>query len=136
LFFSDRWEPLLELRASLPEAAATGGAEGYRHQCSAFAIDETNREALSMQALFQPPLRNQLEHAMPIYGYECNKCGHQFETLVRTSDTPACPECESVELTRQLSLIAPPNKGGNAVNAAPAACGGGGGCPACPALRE
>jgi hypothetical protein len=26
------------------------------------------------------------EPAMPIYGYDCNKCGHEFETLVRSSE--------------------------------------------------
>ena len=30
---------------------------------------------------------------MPIYGYDCNKCGHEFETLVRSSETPSCPSC-------------------------------------------
>ena len=49
---------------------------------------------------------------MPIYGYDCKNCGHEFETLVRTSDTPACPACGSVDLTKQLSLIASPSKGG------------------------
>ncbi len=49
---------------------------------------------------------------MPIYGYDCNTCGQQFERLVRTSDTPSCPSCESTDLKRQLSLIAPPAKGG------------------------
>ena len=47
---------------------------------------------------------------MPIYGYDCNKCGHEFETLVRSSETPSCPSCESTDLTRQLSLIAAPVK--------------------------
>ena len=48
---------------------------------------------------------------MPIYGYDCNKCGHEFETLVRSSDTPTCPSCGSADLTKQLSLIASPAKG-------------------------
>ncbi len=65
---------------------------------------------------------------MPLYGYECNTCGHQFEKLVRSSDTPACPSCESTDLTRQLSLIAAPSKGGND---APM-CDGAGGCGSCP----
>lgn len=32
---------------------------------------------------------------MPIYGYECGRCGHQFEVLQRVSDEPlrTCPEC-------------------------------------------
>ncbi|HKK92146.1 MAG TPA: zinc ribbon domain-containing protein [Longimicrobiales bacterium] len=41
---------------------------------------------------------------MPIYEYVCDDCGHDFELLVRGSDTPTCPECESAELSRQLSL--------------------------------
>jgi len=66
---------------------------------------------------------------MPIYGYECKECGHQFQTLVRSSEkTPACPSCESKDLTRQLSLIAAPAKGGSD---APAACEMGGGCGPC-----
>ena len=48
---------------------------------------------------------------MPIYGYDCNACGHQFEKLVRSSDTPTCPSCESPDLKRQLSLIAEPGEG-------------------------
>lgn len=67
---------------------------------------------------------------MPIYGYECNECGERFEKLVRSSETPACPSCESEELTKQLSLIASPAKGG--ADAAPVpACGMDGGCGQC-----
>jgi putative FmdB family regulatory protein len=65
---------------------------------------------------------------MPIYGYECNKCGERFEKLVRSSDKPTCPACESADLTKQLSLIASPNKGGSD---APSACEVGGGCGPC-----
>ena len=68
---------------------------------------------------------------MPIYGYDCNKCGQKFETLVRSSEAkPACPSCESTDLTRQLSLIAPPSKGGSATAPAPA-CEMGGSCDSC-----
>lgn len=62
---------------------------------------------------------------MPIYGYACKKCGHDFETLVRASDTPACPSCGSAELERQLSLIATPSKSGGE---APMMCDGSGSC--------
>jgi putative FmdB family regulatory protein len=66
---------------------------------------------------------------MPIYGFDCNECGLKFEKLVRASETPACPSCQSTDLTRQLSLIAPPAKGGG-VGEAPACEGGGcGNCP-------
>jgi putative FmdB family regulatory protein len=59
---------------------------------------------------------------MPIYGYDCKICGHEFETLVRSSDTPTCPSCGSADLTKQLSLIASPAKGSN--DPAPMSCGG------------
>jgi putative FmdB family regulatory protein len=76
---------------------------------------------------------------MPIYGFTCDTCGKEFQTLVRTSDTAECPSCGSTALTRQLSLIAQPSKGGDPSAgsfAAPAGghacaspmCCGGGGC--------
>ena len=43
---------------------------------------------------------------MPIYEYACQACGNQFETLVRTGDTPACPACASTELEKLLSGVA------------------------------
>ena len=48
---------------------------------------------------------------MPIYGYACKSCGREFEMLVRASDTPACPACDSSDLDQKLSLIAAPAKG-------------------------
>ena len=42
---------------------------------------------------------------MPIYEYECRACSHEFERLVRTGDTPACPECKSEDLERLISLL-------------------------------
>ena len=72
---------------------------------------------------------------MPIYGYDCNQCGHRFETLVRASEpAPACPSCQSADLTRQLSLIAPPGKGGSEAFAP--ACETGGGCASCPCRAD
>jgi putative FmdB family regulatory protein len=43
---------------------------------------------------------------MPIFEYQCRRCAHQFEALVRKSDTPACPSCSSTELEKLLSLPA------------------------------
>ena len=43
---------------------------------------------------------------MPIFEYSCTSCRHEFETLVRTGDTPACPKCGGAELTKLLSLPA------------------------------
>jgi len=43
---------------------------------------------------------------MPIYEYSCRSCQHQFETLVRGADTPACVSCGSTDLERIFSLPA------------------------------
>ncbi len=40
---------------------------------------------------------------MPIYEYQCRGCGHDFETLVRSSEQPSCPACHSHDLERLLS---------------------------------
>ena len=44
---------------------------------------------------------------MPLYDYRCSACGAAFEMLVRSSTVPACPQCASTALERQLSLTAP-----------------------------
>lgn len=41
---------------------------------------------------------------MPIYEYRCESCAHEFETLVRGEARPSCPECDSLELERLMSL--------------------------------
>jgi putative FmdB family regulatory protein len=40
---------------------------------------------------------------MPIYGYRCDECGHQFETFQNMSDPPltACPNCQG-KLRKQV----------------------------------
>ncbi|TMD98754.1 MAG: hypothetical protein E6I72_02430 [Chloroflexi bacterium] len=40
---------------------------------------------------------------MPIYGYRCASCGHQFEIQQRMSDEPlrVCPKCQG-KLTKVL----------------------------------
>jgi putative FmdB family regulatory protein len=43
---------------------------------------------------------------MPIFEYACRACGHEFETLVRASDTPSCERCASNELDKKLSVFA------------------------------
>ena len=42
---------------------------------------------------------------MPIYGYQCQACNHEFELMQKMSD-PApsvCPACGKPELRKQLS---------------------------------
>ena len=43
---------------------------------------------------------------MPIYEYRCSGCGSEFEQLIRTGDTPACPSCKGQTLERLLSHVA------------------------------
>lgn len=41
---------------------------------------------------------------MPIYEIQCRACGYQGETLVLSgSESVACPECDSTEITRLMS---------------------------------
>ncbi len=42
---------------------------------------------------------------MPIYGFECESCGHQFDRLQKLSDADPthCPVCEKETLRRQLT---------------------------------
>ena len=43
---------------------------------------------------------------MPLYEYQCDKCGHRFEKIQKFSDKPLkkCPECGG----RVRQLISPP----------------------------
>lgn len=43
---------------------------------------------------------------MPIFEYACQACGREFETLVRADTVPACPQCQSTQLHKQLSVFA------------------------------
>jgi putative FmdB family regulatory protein len=40
---------------------------------------------------------------MPLFEYHCRSCNHGFETLVRGSEQPSCPACQSHDLERLLS---------------------------------
>jgi putative FmdB family regulatory protein len=45
---------------------------------------------------------------MPIYAFECDACGHQFDRLQKMSDPyPAeCPACGAAQIRRQLTAPA------------------------------
>lgn len=65
---------------------------------------------------------------MPIYEFECQKCRHRFEKILRMSDDPkmvACPVCPSKKTKKLPSLF------GGRVGDRPLA--GGGGCGTCAA---
>lgn len=42
---------------------------------------------------------------MPIYAFECDACGHNFERLQKLSDADPtiCPECGAEQVRRQLT---------------------------------
>lgn len=45
---------------------------------------------------------------MPIYAFECDACGHQFDRLQRLSDPDPsdCPQCGATQVRRQLTAPA------------------------------
>ena len=42
---------------------------------------------------------------MPIYAFQCQACGHQFDRLQKLSDADPtqCPECAQAAVTRKLT---------------------------------
>ena len=43
---------------------------------------------------------------MPLYEFECLDCGNCFEVLIlRQSEAPVCPGCQSANLERLISLF-------------------------------
>jgi len=43
---------------------------------------------------------------MPLYEYACPTCSECFELLIRPGEKPACPDCGSTRLEKQLSVPA------------------------------
>lgn len=46
---------------------------------------------------------------MPLYEYQCNKCGKEFEKMVRFTEAslnPACPSCQSQDTKKKISSFA------------------------------
>ncbi len=41
----------------------------------------------------------------PLHAYACADCAHEFETLVRSDETPACPSCGSTRLQQQVAKV-------------------------------
>jgi putative FmdB family regulatory protein len=69
---------------------------------------------------------------MPMFEYACRACGHQFETLVRSGDTPECASCASTDLQKKLSAFATQTYGpGEAAANACGTCGNPAGPGAC-----
>ncbi|MCP4106183.1 MAG: zinc ribbon domain-containing protein [Desulfobacteraceae bacterium] len=65
---------------------------------------------------------------MPIYEYNCDGCGHNFEYLVFGSDEPECPSCNGRNVQKLMSACGFISKGGGGETtrraAADSSCGG------------
>ena len=59
---------------------------------------------------------------MPLFEYACKHCDHQFEALVRASETPECPSCHRTDLERRLSTFAAHTNGASSAEPM-SACG-------------
>lgn len=72
---------------------------------------------------------------MPLHDFVCRVCGHEFEALVMGKDQPVCPQCQSTELTKQMSIFAGRigDKGGSDSSGGGSKCSGcaGGSCSSC-----
>ena len=62
---------------------------------------------------------------MPLFEYACQACDHHFEALVRGTDAPECPSCQSRSLERRQSVFAARTAGASSVSEIPVggACG-------------
>jgi putative FmdB family regulatory protein len=51
---------------------------------------------------------------MPIYEYQCQACGHEYEALQKLSDAPLtdCPVCHKPDLVKKISAAGFRLKGG------------------------
>ncbi|MFB3924336.1 MAG: zinc ribbon domain-containing protein [Terriglobia bacterium] len=68
---------------------------------------------------------------MPIFEYQCRKCGSRFERVVTSADAPTtCKECGSARVEKLLSVFA--TIGGSKLSAAAES----GPCGACGAPRR
>jgi len=75
---------------------------------------------------------------MPIYEYQCEKCEHRFEQLVKSmndTDGAVCPECGSKKVERLPSVFAARQGQPQAATAPGPGCGGCGEAGSCP-FRE
>lgn len=60
---------------------------------------------------------------MPIYEYVCRDCKNEFEALVRSDTVPVCPNCDSRELEKMLSVFATAASASEPTPAAAGPCG-------------
>jgi putative FmdB family regulatory protein len=62
---------------------------------------------------------------MPIYEYQCQRCGEPFEVFVRSISKavePECPNCGSTDTRKGVSAFASHSASGSSTGASSAAC--------------
>ena len=61
---------------------------------------------------------------MPLYEYICKECSHHFELVIHGSTIIMCPECETLNIEKQLSTFAVSGgKGDFGFEGGPSGCG-------------
>ena len=69
---------------------------------------------------------------MPLYEYHCRACQTDCELLVRSDETPRCPQCGATQLEKLFSVVAAHTAGKSTSPAEMPGCGrpqcGLGGC--------
>ncbi len=67
---------------------------------------------------------------MPLYEYRCPDCGHEFEMMLRFSESnkiPACPRCEGIRTQKKLSTVATFANSGSGYQSTGSSCASSGG---------
>jgi putative FmdB family regulatory protein len=67
---------------------------------------------------------------MPLYEYQCNDCGDEFEKMVRFSEADQaqpCPTCQSRNTKKKISVFASLGGSSGGGVSAGGSCGSGGG---------
>ncbi len=68
---------------------------------------------------------------MPLYEYQCNECGNEFEKKVSFSEadrSQVCPACQSQDTHKKISrVISFGSASGGSVSYASSSCGSSGG---------
>ena len=68
---------------------------------------------------------------MPIFEYDCEKCGSEFELLVRHDQPPVCPNCGTNRLLKRFSVPAAHVKSSQSLPICERPSSGGCGLPQC-----
>jgi len=60
---------------------------------------------------------------MPLYEYRCEKCGQEFEKMLRfdqSDELPVCPVCQSDDTRKRISAFSSRGSGGAFSTSTPA----------------